>query len=154
MSNNISLQKHFCQVQNCDHSSCGRCALFSNSVEDDRLAMREAGMKAMQENHDGLLRGQREEGSDAKGVDIDDLLETKPENEAAMKRAALLAQQNAHLGVGAMARVAYAEIGRDVRRERNWRNERREENRGVRGEAGDEGVRRRLGGLGALLGRR
>ena len=112
--------KHFCQVQSCDHKACGRCPLFNNSVEDDRLAMREAGIKAMQENEVGLLRASKEGGAEAKGVDIDDLLEAKPDNAEAMRRAAVMAQQNAHLGVGAMARVAYAEIGRDDRRDRQW----------------------------------
>ena len=42
--------KHFCQVSNCKHVKCGRCPLFSDSVDDDRMAMREAGMKAMELN--------------------------------------------------------------------------------------------------------
>ncbi|GMI39169.1 hypothetical protein TeGR_g4553, partial [Tetraparma gracilis] len=78
-------------------------------VEDDRMAMREAGMKAMAENADLL---HKEGPDDENGVDIDELLESQvdPKKREAAERAARLAQQNAHLGVGAMARAAYAEI--------------------------------------------
>ncbi|GMI05153.1 hypothetical protein TrLO_g2270 [Triparma laevis f. longispina] len=111
--------KHFCQVSNCDHSTCGRCPLFSDSVEDDRRAMREAGLKAMAENESELLRGAKKDianGEEVKSVDVDTLLESKPVNSEAAKRAAVMAQQNAHLGVGAMARVAYQEIDMAGRR--------------------------------------
>ena len=37
---------HFCQVPHCDHSSCGKCRLYSNDAEDDAQAMREAGIAA------------------------------------------------------------------------------------------------------------
>lgn len=37
---------HFCQAPHCDHSSCGKCRLYSNAEEDDKLAMRDAGIKA------------------------------------------------------------------------------------------------------------
>ncbi|GMH54822.1 hypothetical protein TrST_g3687 [Triparma strigata] len=107
--------KHFCQVSGCDHSSCGRCPLFSDSVEDDRRAMREAGLKAMAENENELLRGAKKDlanGEEVKSVDVDTLLEDKPTD----GEAARIAQQNAHLGVGAMARVAYQEIDNANRR--------------------------------------
>ena len=105
--------KHFCQVSNCAHDKCNKCPLFSNSVDDDRLAMREAGMKALCENQDLLLKTDESEN----GVDIDNLLEsasTKTKKEQAAARAA---QQNAHLGVGAMARAAYAELDRPAARD-------------------------------------
>jgi hypothetical protein len=38
---------HFCQTPHCEHKRCGRCILFSDAVADDRLAMKEAGMKAL-----------------------------------------------------------------------------------------------------------
>ena len=41
----IKNYSHFCQTPNCDHKSCNKCPLFTNSVEDDRLAMKEAGLK-------------------------------------------------------------------------------------------------------------
>ena len=40
---------HFCQTPHCDHKSCKKCTLYSDSVADDRLAMFEAGLKTMQE---------------------------------------------------------------------------------------------------------
>jgi hypothetical protein len=40
---------HFCQTAHCDHKSCGKCKLFTNTVEDDRQAMLEAGMKKINE---------------------------------------------------------------------------------------------------------
>ncbi len=36
---------HFCQTPCCTHKECKKCILFTNSVEDDRLAMQEAGAK-------------------------------------------------------------------------------------------------------------
>jgi len=38
---------HFCQVAHCDHSRCKKCKLFSDSTEDDRIAMYEAGLTAL-----------------------------------------------------------------------------------------------------------
>lgn len=40
--------QHFCQTAHCNHKSCNRCRLFTNTIEDDALAMREAGLKALQ----------------------------------------------------------------------------------------------------------
>jgi len=37
--------KHFCQAPHCSHKKCGKCVLFSDGVADDRLAMRDAGLK-------------------------------------------------------------------------------------------------------------
>ncbi len=99
--------KHFCQVTNCLHKDCKKCPLFTNSVEDDRQAMREAGIKAM---HDAG-KGWGEEKMAESKLDVDQLLEKSDKAKRdAMGRAARLAQQNAHLGVGAMARAAYNEI--------------------------------------------
>jgi len=39
------LYKHFCQAPHCDHKKCDKCILFSNSVEDDKRAMYEAGLR-------------------------------------------------------------------------------------------------------------
>ncbi len=45
---------HFCQTPNCDHKACGKCKLFTDTVEDDRQAMLDAGLKAMEgEGEDG-----------------------------------------------------------------------------------------------------
>ena len=38
--------QHFCQTPHCSHENCGKCALHSNAEEDDRRAMRDAGLKA------------------------------------------------------------------------------------------------------------
>lgn len=40
---------HFCQTAHCDHKTCGKCKLYTNTLEDDRQAMLEAGMKKMNE---------------------------------------------------------------------------------------------------------
>ena len=40
---------HFCQTAHCDHKSCGKCVLFSNSIEEDRVAVKKAGLKAANE---------------------------------------------------------------------------------------------------------
>ena len=43
----ITVEKynHFCQTPHCTHETCGKCKLFTDTVEDDRLAMRDAGLK-------------------------------------------------------------------------------------------------------------
>ena len=46
--NKITAYEHFCQTPFCDHSSCGKCILFTNSEEDDRRARREACQKELQ----------------------------------------------------------------------------------------------------------
>ena len=38
---------HFCQIPHCNHTQCRKCPLFSDALEDDRRAMREAGLQAM-----------------------------------------------------------------------------------------------------------
>eukprot|EP01041_Mallomonas_annulata_P003427 gene3427-6798_t len=38
---------HFCQTPHCTHKECGKCVLYSNSVEDDRRAMYEAGLQVV-----------------------------------------------------------------------------------------------------------
>ena len=48
------MYKHFCQLPHCNHKTCGNCKLFSNSVEDDRLAMLEAGMTVVNATKDTL----------------------------------------------------------------------------------------------------
>ncbi len=40
---------HFCQTAHCDHKSCGKCKLFTNTIEDDRQAMLDAAIKKMEE---------------------------------------------------------------------------------------------------------
>ena len=39
--------RHFCSTPHCKHTSCGKCILFTNTKEDDRLARREAGLKEL-----------------------------------------------------------------------------------------------------------
>lgn len=41
--------QHFCQKAHCQHNDCGKCKLYTNSVEDDIQAMRDAGLKALNE---------------------------------------------------------------------------------------------------------
>eukprot|EP01038_Epipyxis_sp_PR26KG_P004726 gene4726-6631_t len=42
--------KHFCQTPHCNHKSCSKCKLFTDSVEDDRQAMLDAGLKVLKSN--------------------------------------------------------------------------------------------------------
>ena len=54
----ISKEKyqHFCQTPHCDHKTCQKCLLYTNTVEDDRRAMLEAGLKVLnnEEEKEGL----------------------------------------------------------------------------------------------------
>lgn len=40
---------HFCQKPHCNHSSCKKCSLYSNSEQDDLQAAKEAGLNAVKE---------------------------------------------------------------------------------------------------------
>ena len=59
--------KHFCQIPHCNHKTCNKCVLFSDGLADDRLAMKEAGLNALQEVGTG--------GDDEVNVDVIGLLE-------------------------------------------------------------------------------
>ena len=63
------MYKHFCQTPHCDHKSCNMCLLYTDSIEDDRRAMQEAGL-AVKSRIDAEGSG----GSDA-AIEIDKLLE-------------------------------------------------------------------------------
>lgn len=41
--------KHFCRKPHCDHKKCNTCRLYTNDEEDDKLAMKEAGIVAATE---------------------------------------------------------------------------------------------------------
>ena len=41
---------HFCQLPGCQHNTCGKCGLYSDSNADDQLAMRDAGLKVLLES--------------------------------------------------------------------------------------------------------
>jgi len=45
----INGYEHFCQKPHCDHKSCGKCRLYTNDAEDDKRAMREAGITTADE---------------------------------------------------------------------------------------------------------
>lgn len=45
---------HFCQTAHCQHQACKKCPLYSKVEEDDKRAMREAGLQAAEE-----VRGER-----------------------------------------------------------------------------------------------
>ena len=57
--------KHFCQTPHCNHKNCNKCRLFTDTLEDDRIAMKEAGLTALQQmelvnnvnNTDGTAKG-------------------------------------------------------------------------------------------------
>ena len=61
---------HFCRLPHCNHKSCGNCVLFTNTEEDDRLAMRDAGIKAIEE-----VKASENGDAELPQVDIDKLLE-------------------------------------------------------------------------------
>ena len=65
---------HFCQVPHCNHKSCGNCVLFTNSVEDDRLAMYDAGLKKMEEKKEDLINKKGTDNADI-SLDLNNLLE-------------------------------------------------------------------------------
>ena len=70
--------QHFCQRAHCGHKKCGKCVLYTDSNEDDRLAMREAGLKAAAE----ATQGNKIDLTDPKKVlapkvDVEKLLEDK-----------------------------------------------------------------------------
>ena len=70
--------RHFCQQAHCTHKKCGRCRLFTDSNEDDRQAMREAGMKAAAQGTQGNEIDLTNPNTDlAPKVDVDKLLEDK-----------------------------------------------------------------------------
>jgi hypothetical protein len=66
---------HFCRLPHCDHKSCGNCVLFTNTEEDDRLAMRDAGIKAIEE-----VKATENGDAELPQVDIDKLLEGGAKN--------------------------------------------------------------------------
>jgi len=75
--------KHFCQTPHCNHKSCNLCALYTNSEEDDKIAVKEAGMSAarsVSEQSKKQVKGGRANGNQ-KGqirVDIESLLKEPP----------------------------------------------------------------------------
>jgi TRIAD3 protein (E3 ubiquitin-protein ligase RNF216) len=70
---------HFCQTPLCGHKSCKKCRLHTNSSEDDRLAMYEAGLKTLEqlekEEDAEAAQGQGEEGVGARDAMLGKLLE-------------------------------------------------------------------------------
>ena len=83
--------KHFCQTPHCTHKKCKGCPLFSNADEDDKRAMREAGLQAAED-----VRGQSllSQGSDQQAtaragsevrVDVDALLRDVPRPQPARR---------------------------------------------------------------------
>mmetsp|Transcript_2299 Transcript_2299/g.4928 ORF Transcript_2299/g.4928 Transcript_2299/m.4928 type:complete len:493 (+) Transcript_2299:267-1745(+) len=55
---------HFCQTPHCRHDSCKKCPLYTNDKEDDKRAVREAGLNAAKS-----VKGKKEVN-----VDVDSLL--------------------------------------------------------------------------------
>jgi hypothetical protein len=73
--------KHFCQIPHCTHNTCNRCKLYTNSVEDDIQAMREAGLKAIEEVTSNDLSSSSDKADSTNTVQLIDLnkyLETVP----------------------------------------------------------------------------
>ena len=73
--------QHFCNVPHCKHKSCGNCVLFTNSVDDDRLAMYDAGLKTMEKEKAALATADITSANDIEAdndktlLDLNDLLE-------------------------------------------------------------------------------
>jgi len=55
--NKIDGYGHFCQQAHCNHECCGKCLLYSDSVEDDSRAVEKAGLKFIYQglSDDGAL---------------------------------------------------------------------------------------------------
>uniref|UniRef100_A0A7S2UPE1 RING-type domain-containing protein n=2 Tax=Attheya septentrionalis TaxID=420275 RepID=A0A7S2UPE1_9STRA len=72
---------HFCQTAHCQHQSCHKCPLYSNAEEDDKRAMREAGMKAVAQVQSNNVASTRSSSSSSTSapiqvrVDVDALLQ-------------------------------------------------------------------------------
>lgn len=64
---------HFCQKPHCDHKSCGKCTLYSNDKEDDKRAMREAGISAAEAYRAKVLN--EDDAADFQ-LDVDKILGT------------------------------------------------------------------------------
>ena len=64
---------HFCQEPHCDHSSCGRCKLYSKTEEDDELAMREAGIAA-KEAYEQKLQTEDGEAAENLNLSVDEIM--------------------------------------------------------------------------------
>ena len=44
---------HFCQQAHCTHASCNKCVLFTDTIEDDRRAMKDAGLSTLNATQNG-----------------------------------------------------------------------------------------------------
>jgi TRIAD3 protein (E3 ubiquitin-protein ligase RNF216) len=64
--------KHFCQTPHCTHKDCGKCTLYSNDEEDDKRAMREAGISAATEYKTELSA--KNNGAMDINIDVDGIL--------------------------------------------------------------------------------
>lgn len=54
--------QHFCQTAHCTHAACKKCRLFTDTLEDDRVAMKEAGLQTLQ------LEQQKQQAEGAAGA--------------------------------------------------------------------------------------
>jgi hypothetical protein len=128
---------HFCQTPHCDHSTCGKCKLYTNDEEDDEQAMREAGLTAKKEYEEDL---QKEGGGEATAkvqLDVDQIMHDpsqprrqrgqqpqQPRGQRVAERMAAQAQQRA------MEAIAHAQQ-RQGQRERAVAAARRDRDRQV-----------------------
>lgn len=74
----VNVYSHFCQVPHCDHSSCGKCKLYTNDEEDDAQAMREAGTAAKQAFEAKIQEEDGQEGREAVtnlNLDVDEMMQ-------------------------------------------------------------------------------
>ena len=65
---------HFCQTPHCDHSSCGKCQLYSNDAEDDAQAMRDAGIAAKEKYEAELQKEDGGKAGRAVKLDVDQIM--------------------------------------------------------------------------------
>lgn len=68
----IKSYAHFCQTPHCQHQSCNKCPLYTKDEKDDLRAMKEAGLKAAEE--------QKVE------VDVDSIMKEPVKNHAGAKK--------------------------------------------------------------------
>mmetsp|Transcript_51298 Transcript_51298/g.58125 ORF Transcript_51298/g.58125 Transcript_51298/m.58125 type:complete len:839 (-) Transcript_51298:69-2585(-) len=65
---------HFCQTPHCDHSSCGKCKLYTNDEEDDAQAMRDAGLAAKKEYEENIQKEGGKGATTKVQLDVDQIM--------------------------------------------------------------------------------
>lgn len=102
---------HFCQKPHCNHSSCKKCVLYSNSEQDDLQAAKEAGLNAIKElqNDGGKKNGEVAKKMELSIMNDSGLKGNKPAQKEAIQRNRIIAPP---VQGGPLARPAHPNIVR------------------------------------------